>query len=75
MKSLWTEFLQERVNDDLAYIQHLAKDIGQMNALREIYGGDWRIEERSRAIIFDESQMIGILREGIENDQRELTSI
>jgi hypothetical protein len=64
---LLTEFYRERVDNALAHIRYLALDTGEMSRIREMFRDDWEIEELTRAIIFDEAQIIESLRKEIEH--------
>ena len=73
--SLLTEFYRERTEDNQAYISYLARDIGEMNRIREVYLDDWEIEELTRHIAFLEGQIMEVLREEIEDDQRKIKQL
>ena len=70
--SLIDEFYRERIEDNLAFLRYLAGDIGEMNRIREAYGGDWEMQELTRAIIFLEAQTIEELKERVQNERDEL---
>jgi hypothetical protein len=73
--SLLAEFYRERIEDNLALMEYLARDIGEMNRIREGAGRDWGIEELTRAIIFEEGQTIELLRKEVENDRKEISKL
>jgi ERCC4-related helicase len=73
--SLLKEFYRERARDNLAHLQYLSRDIGEMNRVREAVAGDWESEELTRAIIFDEIQTMEYLREEIESDRKALRNL
>jgi len=73
MVDIGKEFLKEKIEDNLAFLRYLAGDIGEMNRIREAYGGGgWEVEELARAIIFEEIQTIEKLKEEIEHDREDL---
>lgn len=55
---------QRRCLQEMTYLQ---RNIGELNKLREENPDDWEIEELTRAIIFEENQIIELTREEIEN--------
>jgi hypothetical protein len=73
--SLQIEFYRERIEDNLAFLQYLSRDIGEMNRFREACREDWELEDLTRAIIFDETQAMEGLRKEIENDRKTLRDL
>ena len=69
------EFYRERIEDNLAFLQYLSRDIGEMNRTREACREDWELEELIREIIFDETQAMEDLRKEIENDRKTLRDL
>jgi len=65
--SLLTEFYEEQEEQALADIRYLQTDMGLMAKIRETFADDWETVELTRAIIFDETQLIQSLTEEIEN--------
>ena len=69
------ELYRERIEDNLAFLQYLSRDIGEMNRIREACREDWEIEELIREIIFDETQAMEDLRKEIESDRKTLRDL
>ncbi len=57
-------------NRCLAEMAYLQKNIGELNEIREQFAEDWEIQELTRAIIHDESQLIEMMKGEIQ-DARE----
>jgi hypothetical protein len=64
----WERILKEQMS-------YLQGDIGRLNALREDFPGDWEMQELTRALIFEESQLIGMLRGEIEDGRETLKKL
>ncbi len=60
------ELAAEWEKECLAQISYHQRSIGEMNALREQFCDDWEIEELTRAIIFDEAQLIEMFTKEVE---------
>ncbi len=74
--SLTIAFYRERIEDNLAQIRYLARDIGEMGRIREGYLGDeWEVEEFTRHIVFDANQIMQSLMEEIERDRRTIKEL
>lgn len=65
--SLLQEFYRESEEQALEDIRYLQTDMGLMAKIRETFADDWETVELTRAIIFDETQLIQSLTEEIEN--------
>ena len=60
--NLTKEFYQESEAQALQDIRYLQADMGMMASIREAHPDDWEIEELTRAIIFDEAQIINSMK-------------
>ncbi len=69
------DYFQEIEVRGLEQIRYLQGDIAAMNRLREAHPGDWELEEVTRAIIYDESQIIEMIREEIEHERADLKKL
>ena len=65
--SLLAEFYREVEEDALEWIRYLQIDCGEMARVREEFPDDWEIEELTRSIIFDNAQIIEMLRKEVEH--------
>ena len=75
MVDLGKEVYQEKIEDDLAFMRYLARDIGEMTELREAAGEDRKLEAIVRHIVFLETQTIEALREQVIYDRKVLKDL
>ena len=64
--SIAEEFYREIEEDNRQRMRLLDLDCGEMARIREEFPDDWEIEELTRSIIFDNAQLIELLRKEIE---------
>lgn len=61
-----TELAADWEKECLAQIAFHQKSIGEMNALREQFTDDWKIQELCRETIFEQAQLIEMFTREVE---------